>query len=140
MPRTKILLSALIISILNLASVVIGFTLYKLSGDAPQLLVQIPAALVSGILLVMVWVVGFRRVNGLKAPEDYMAVLLLAFPIGAAVFTGVHFVVTGYLTSFGNIGPIWGLQFAENMLALPLAVAFKRRFLNRDDEANSDVQ
>jgi len=94
--RSKILLSALIISVLNLASVVIGFTLYKLSGGAPQLLVQIPAAVVSGILLVAVWVIGFRRVNGLSAGEDYMAVLLLAFPIGAAVFTGVHFVITGY--------------------------------------------
>ena len=87
----------------------------------------------------MVWVVGFRRVNGLKAPEDYMTVLLLAFPIGAAVFTGVHFVITGYLTSFGNIGPIWGLQFAENLIALPMAVAFERRILHREDVAHFEA-
>ena len=121
MQWSEILLSALVISVLNLASVVIGFLSYIFSGAEAQLLVQIPVSLISGVLLVIGWIVGFRRLHRLSAGEDFIAVMLVAYPMGAVIFTGVHYVVTGYLTSLGNIGPLWGLQLAENALALPVA-------------------
>ncbi|RKZ16887.1 hypothetical protein DRQ50_05620 [bacterium] len=127
MPRPVIFISAVVVAVLNLASIGLGFWAFKLTGGTAQLAVQVPVCLVCGILLVMTWVVGFRRVNGLVAGEDHMAVFLLAFPVGAVVLVAVHYVVTGYLTSVGNIIAVVALQFVQNVLALPLAAGLERR-------------
>ncbi len=134
----KIFLSSLIVSVLSLASVVIGFLSFKLTGAEHQLLVQIPITLTVGVLLVMMSVIWFRQAFGLEAGADKMAVILLALPLGAVVFTGVHYVVTGYLTSIGNIGPLLGLQFSVNMIAFPLAIEIEKRMLRKKNALTSE--
>ncbi len=137
MTGRKIFLCSLIVSVLSLASVVVGFLSFKLSGAEHQLLVQIPVTLAVGVLMIMGSVIWFRRAFGLEAGADKMAVILLALPLGAVVFTGLHYVMTGYLTSFGNIGPLWGLQFAENMFAFPLAAELEKRMLRQKNALHS---
>ena len=126
MKKLHLLLSSTVIAAVNLASIVVGFLVYSLIGDVPQLAVQLPVALAVGILGVAAWLLLFRRFHQLVPDEDYIIVFLAAFPMGTVLFALVHYAVTGYLTSFGNIGGVWGLQFAENMIALPVVASILR--------------
>ena len=135
----RLLLSALVIAVLNLASVVIGFMVHGLSGAGDQLAVQLPVAFLTGVGLVVVCVAFFDRYSGLREGADYMAVFLLVFPVGTAVFAVTHFIVTGYVTSIGNI--VYGIPvyFVENAIALPLGAALARRRRGWQDGATLEV-
>ena len=117
---------AVIIAVINLASIVAGFWAYRLLDGPGQLIVQIPVAMATGICGVMLFCAGPARRLGLEPGPDYILVILLAFPAAALIFTCIHFLVAGYLTSFGNILGAWSLQFAENTLALLMATALVR--------------
>jgi len=119
--------SAAVIAVVNLASIVVGFVVFSLLENAPQLVIQVPVAFAFGMLGVVAWLVLFRRFHKLVPDEDYIVVFLMGFPLGAVLFTCVHYLVTGYLTSFGNIGGAWAMQFAENTIALPVAASILRR-------------
>ncbi len=114
----KIFISAFSVSLYNLVSGILGYACYNLFGGENQLAVQVPVSLLSGILLIVVWVVYFQKINGLQSDRDFLAVLLLAFPVAAVLFTGVHYFVTGYLTSWGNIVSLVMVQFVENTFGL----------------------
>lgn len=134
-----LLLSSTVIAAINLASIVIGFLAYYLLGNMPQLAVQVPVAFVVGILGVAAWLVLFRKFHKLVPDQDYIIVFLAAFPMGTILFALVHYVVTGYLTSFGNIGGVWGLQFAENIIALPIVASMLRDSHGTRFERNHSV-
>lgn len=127
MRTTRLLICAAGLSLVNLASVVLGFWLYKMVGGANQLAIQLPVALSTGILGGALWLGLCGRFARIDPVRDHVVVLLLAFPVAAAVFTPVHYAVTGYLTSFGNIVAVWFIQFAENIVAIPVASALARR-------------
>jgi hypothetical protein len=116
----KLTLGALFLSVVNQASIVVGFLCFKLSASDEQLAVQVPVTLITGIVLAAVLVRRLRRFLGPARGADHATVFLLAFPLGAAVFTPVHYVFTGYLTSFGNIAGLWMVQLFENAIAIPL--------------------
>ena len=119
--------SASAIAVINLASIAVGFFAYSLIENSPQLLIRFSVGYSVGLAGVVGWLVLLRRWHTLVPGSDYMLVFLLSFPLGAVFFTGVHYAVTGYLTSFGNIGGAWAMQFAENVVALPIAAAILRR-------------
>ena len=131
MKSKPIWISSLAVAFLNLASIVIGFAIYFLSGVDSQLMVEVPTAFVLGIVLVIGWLAGLHRYLGLDPEEDFILVFFFAFPAGAVLFTIVHFIVAGYLTSAGNIVGIFALQGGENMVALPVAAALVRRRATR---------
>jgi len=122
-----ILANAAVISILVFGAVAVGFFAYGLLGVRDQTLVQVPIALISGVAAVVAWLVGTRRVNRLVVDRDYIVVFLAVFPVSAVIWVPVHYVVTGYLTSFGNVGALWGIQFAVNSIALVIAASLVRR-------------
>lgn len=127
MHSAKLILNATVVGVLNLASFVIGFLIFKISGSGEQMLIQGTAAFLIAVTLVVVWLVVFRKFNRLKVEYDYIRVFLLAFPCTAAVFVPVHYVVTGYLTGIGNIIAIGAYLFPINALALAVAAAIIRR-------------
>lgn len=127
MHSAKLILNATVVGVLNLASFVIGFLIFKISGSGEQRLIQGTAAFLIAVTLVVVWLVVFRKFNRLKVEYDYIRVFLLAFPCTAAVFVPVHYVVTGYLTGIGNIIAIGAYLFPINALALAFAAAIIRR-------------
>jgi len=123
----KLILNAVMIGVLNLASLLIGFFIFRMSGSGEQRLVQGTAALIVAVALVVVWLVLFRKFNRLKVEYDYILVFLLAFPCATMVFVPAHFVMTGYLTGIGNIVAIGAYQFPMNVLALAIAATILRR-------------
>jgi len=127
MHTAKLILNATMVGVLNLASFVIGFFIFRISGSGDQRLIQGTAAFVIAVTLVVIWLVVFRKFNRLNVEYDYIRVFLLAFLCTAAVFVPVHYVVTGYLTGIGNIIAIGAYLFPINALALAVAAAIIRR-------------
>lgn len=123
----RLILNALVIGALNLFSFVIGFWIFSLGGSGDQRLVQGSAAFMVAVLLIVTWLVGFRGVNRLEVEHDFIRVFLLVFPCTPVLFVPVHYVVTGYLTGFGNLLAIAAYQFPMNALALAIAAAILRR-------------
>jgi hypothetical protein len=122
---TASLLHGLALAAINVAAVLVGFALYKISGVANQLTVQIPVAvLISGAAFAL-WYVGARRVGGerflLRGPSSYVWTYVLALAWLPALFVPLHYVTQGYLTSFANIYYTWLFQAPTNVAALAAA-------------------
>ncbi len=127
MHTVKLILNATMVAVLNLASFVIGFFIFRISGSGEQRLIQGTAGFLIAVTLVVIWLVVFRKFNRLNVEYDYIRVFLLAFPCAALVFVPIHFVITGYLTGIGNIVAIGFYLFPMNALALAIAAALIRR-------------
>jgi len=129
--------SAGAVSIICLGSVVCGFWVHKISGAGNQIAIQVPASLVAGALGIVVW---FGFIAPLRAGEFggiYLRVVALSFPVCAALFVVTHYMVTGYLTSFGNIAAAWVLLLGECLMAAPVCSALARRAVFRQDFESS---
>ena len=127
MQAVKLILNALVIGALNLASFLIGFFIFKLAASGEQRLIQGGSAMVVGISLVVLWLALFRKFNRLQVEFDYIKVFLLVFVCTPVIFVPVHYVMTGYLTGIGNILAIAAYQFPMNALALAIAAALVQR-------------
>ncbi len=127
MQTVKLVLNALVIGALNLASFLIGFFIFKLSASGDQRLIQGTAAMIVGISLVVAWLVLFRKFNRLQVEFDYIKVFLLVFVCTPVIFVPLHYVMSGYLTGIGNILAIAAYQFPMNVLALAIGAAILRR-------------
>lgn len=127
MHAVKLVLNALMIGALNLASFVLGFWIFKLSASGAQRLVQGTAAMIIGVSLVVGWLVLFRKFNRLQVEFDFLKVFLLVFVLTPVLFVPVHYVLTGYLTGIGNIIAIGTYQFPMNALALTIGAALVKR-------------
>jgi hypothetical protein len=127
MHRLQIILSALVIAACNLVSMILGFWAYKLGGGDNQIAMQLPVLILTGVALVAAWVALGSRWSGLHSGADMMAAYLLCLPAGALLFTGAHFLTTGYLTSASNLSAMAALQICQNLVALPLGAAWRER-------------
>jgi len=122
----RILAAAIAVALANLASVVAGFWAWRLSGRPDQLAVQVPVTMAVGVAAVVALTALAVRRGWLPGDVTWLAVLLAALPAGAAILVAAHFVVTGYLTGFGNVAALAVLQLAENLVALPLGVRLRQ--------------
>ena len=127
MVKTRRVINATILAGISLASIVVGFWLFRFLGASHQLAIQMPSALLTGASGMVLWLRGFRRLHGLDPSTDYVPTLLLGFPICAILVVAGHYLVTGYLTAFGNVAGAWFVMFAEFVLAAPLAARGSRR-------------
>ena len=125
----KLALSAFVFAGINFVGIAVGFLAYYVSGNPNQLLIQIPLAAVVSVGGVIVWLLYFGRWHRLELEVDTICVFLLSFPAAAVLFTGLHYLFSGYLTAFGNIMALWVFAFLTNIPALALAAAIWRRRL-----------
>lgn len=119
------LLHGLALAAINVAAVLVGFALYKISGGAYQLAVQVPAAAFLSVGGFALWYVLARRLGGewfrLRGLAAYAGTYLFAFAWLPALFVPLHYVTQGYLTSFANIYYTWLFQAPTNVAALAVA-------------------
>ncbi len=125
-----ILIGAIIVAGLDLAALVIGFVVWNLSGAANQIAVQLPVSYLAGIPLVLGWVRLWQRLLAASATQ-VVVLLAVAVPCGALVFTGAHYALSGYLTSYANILWLWFFQLTANLPALLVVTRTARRRLRR---------
>ena len=123
----KLVLNAFVFSGFNKVGIAVGFLAYHYSGFPNQLMIQVPLAVAVSVAGVMMWLLYFGRWHRLDLEADAFYVFLLTFPCGALLIVPIHYLLTGYLTGFGNILGGWVFAFLANVLALVLAAGVWRR-------------
>lgn len=123
----KLIINAAVISILNIVSFSIGVLGVTLLKPTEHFAVQIPLTITTGVLLVVAWILLGQRHHGLVKGEHFMLVFILAFPVGGVLVMIIHFLTQGGVPSAGFLAATVPLQFAENVIGLPVAVALASR-------------
>jgi hypothetical protein len=122
MKRARIAVNSLILACCVIFSIIIGFAVYKHSGHANQLAVQIPVAGATCIITFLVWtLVLARRVwSGLflRGTHEYLWVFGAGLLWSPAIFVPLHLFTQGYLTSFENILSMWYFQIPASAVTL----------------------
>jgi hypothetical protein len=125
-----IALHSLVLAVANLGSILVGFAAYGVAGSVNQIAVQVPVAVVLTVVGFSLWLVMCHRAGQLtidvEAAADATWIYLLAVPWAIALFTPLHFVTQGYLTSLGNIFAVVVFQGVVNIITVPVAVALVR--------------
>jgi hypothetical protein len=119
----KTLKSALALATINFGSGILGFWSWRLSGLNHQVGVQLPVTMVLGVTLVMLWFTRGGSSFGARSGGDYTRIMGAAFLVLVAAFVPLHFLLTGYLTSLGNILALGLVQTVQNILGMILAEA-----------------
>lgn len=117
----RIAASGLVLALINLGSGVLGFWLFKLSGGNRQLDIQLPVTMVVGVILAALWLLRGAPRLGVHPGRGHLLSVLGAFPAVVVLFVPLHFVLTGYLTSFANILAIWLMQALHNAPGMIIA-------------------
>ncbi|MBK9473029.1 MAG: hypothetical protein IPO18_12215 [bacterium] len=125
------LLNATFISLVNLASGVIGFWAWHLGGSTNQIAVQWPVAVLTGTAIVALWLVLLPRLHRMASGAEYVITFLIAFPLAAAIFAAVHYAMTGYVTALGNILALWAILIPQVLIAGAIWVASNGRQLKQ---------
>ena len=129
----RLLLSATAVSLISLVSIVAGFWAFKGVGAANQIAVQVPVALLAGIAGLVGWFRVARRAHLLRAGTDIALIFAASIPVSAALLTLGHYLITGYLTAFGNIAATWPLLFGQYVIAALIAAETAPRQAGQGD-------
>lgn len=127
MRMARLLGVAAALAVISLVSIGFGFWMARIAGTANQLAVQLPVAILVGVAGMVGGLHILRPRYGLNPAQEFVPTLLLAFPVSGLLVVGVHYLVTGYLTAFGNVMGAWFVLFVEAVIALPIAAAAGHR-------------
>ncbi|MDH4338394.1 MAG: hypothetical protein OEX18_14065 [Candidatus Krumholzibacteria bacterium] len=117
-----------VLALINLASILVGFAVFTLSGSGHQVAVQVPVALLGTVagFAAWLWLVRRSRLGWDRTRlRQRAAVFVLAFLGAAVVFIPLHFFTQGYVTAWSNVTALWAFQAPANLLAMLVA---ERRF------------
>lgn len=113
----------LVLTLADLAGVVVGSVVaYRLSGQADQIWIQLPVALVITIGLVIGWLLALRRSRFRRflpaSPAELGASVAASLGWGVGLFLPLHFVTQGYVTAVGNLVALAVYQLLVNTVAM----------------------
>jgi len=129
--------NALALAAANFGSGVLAFWLWRVSGINNQVGVQLPVTMIVGVTLVTIWFTRSGTRFGALSGRDHARIIGAAFLVLAAVFIPLHYLLTGYLTSFANLLALWLVQAAQNILGMILAEARLRERAEREENAGA---
>jgi len=113
-----------VLAAVNFASIIGGFAVYYLAPWDRQLAIQIPVAILLNTVVFVGWFAlthrGRWRRLALREPVDLLGVFAMALLWAPLIFVPLHLVISGYLTSVGNLLAGVLYQFAANLLLLPI--------------------
>ena len=133
----KVIVNSLILTIINISSILIGFYVYYLVKASNQIAVQAPVACFVSVMSFLLWkFISWRFIKklDLKEKEEYIVVFFLSMLFSPIIFVPLHYVTQGYLTSPQNIIGIWLFQLPTNILVLTVYSKFSA-LLNYKNEA-----
>ena len=124
-----ILINGLILSIVNILSILIGFFVYYLTKSQTQIAIQIIVACFSSVILFLLWeFISYEHFpkTGLATKSDYWVTFFLSLIFTPFIFIPLHYLTQGYLTSWQNITSIWMFQIPTNFLVLNIYKNFSK--------------
>ena len=121
----RICLHGLVLTLVNLGSIILAFGVYQFFRSWNQIGVQGTIAAILSIVAFYVYTKRFSKtwckISGIK---ELVGVYVMAFVWCPVVFIPLHYINRGYLTSFSNILATWFFQIPVNFLALFLVYKF----------------
>lgn len=127
-----ILINSLILTIVNLGTILAGFVVYYISKSGNQIAIQVISACLLSLILFMFWHYishrYFKRFE-IESKLNLVAVYLFSLIWTPIIFTPIHYITQGYLTSWDNINGIWMFQVPTN--ALILLIYYRYSYLLR---------
>jgi hypothetical protein len=125
MKTFRLLFHSFTLALIDIGAILAGFGIYTLARSAPQLAVQVPAAVLIAILSFFLWslLIGrwCPRKLFLESLSELVGVWFLALLWSPTLFIPLHYLGRGYLTSWANIWNLWLFQMPVNVLALVVA-------------------
>ena len=124
----KIIIHAFVLTMVNIAAILVAFGIYKMVDNITpinQRALQTPLAMALSVAAFLTWIfIANRYFNRLKleGSGEYMAVFFVALLWNPILFTVLHYLTQGYLTSFANILLLWIFQIPVNLVAVLIAV------------------
>jgi hypothetical protein len=123
---TRIGVNSFTLVIINIASVIVAFGLYKIihqNFPLNQITTQAPIAALLSISGYLVWSLIVHKLKPsinlqLQKLNEYVWVFLASLLWNPIIFIPLHYFTQGYLTSSGNIINFWLFQIPVNLLSL----------------------
>lgn len=113
----------LLLSLVNLISIILGFIFYYLFETPNQIEIQLPIAVLLSCLFFTMSV--FLLIKSKKeismSAFSVIRIYLFSMLWTPVVFVPLHYVTQGYLTSMENILYTWFFQAATNILVLAMS-------------------
>lgn len=124
-----VMINGLVLSLINIFSILIGFFVYYLTKSQTQIAIQIIVACFSSATLFLLWEFishdHFPKID-LATKSDYRLTFLLSLFFTPFIFVPLHYVTQRYLTSWQNITSIWMFQIPTNFLVLNIYKNFSK--------------
>lgn len=118
----KYIFYGLLLSLVNLISIILGFVFYYLFKTPNQIEIQLPTAVLLSCLFSTMSV--FLLIKSKKEISmsvfSVIRIYLFSMLWTPVVFVPLHYMTQGYLTSIGNILYTWIFQATTNILVLAM--------------------
>jgi hypothetical protein len=122
MRALRFYLNGFVLSFVNIASISIGFGVYRSLGSVNQIAVQAPVAALLSVLCFVVWSLYTQRSPlkniMLRTKGEFAWAYFSSLLWNPVIFVPFHFLTQGYLTSVGNLIALWLFQLPVNLLAI----------------------
>lgn len=119
-----------VLAVIDILSILLGFVVYVIVRPAPQLMVQVPIAGASAVVLFVLWVLAIERRERRSARYhrwEWVLIGLGSLVIAPVLFVPLHYIGRGYLTGWGNLIALWIFQIPVNLIALLAAARISGR-------------
>lgn len=140
-------INGLILTIINIGSILIGYYVYYVSNIKNQIAIQVTVACLASVVLFIIWkFICFELIRkfDINKKSHYIYTFLTSLIWTPVIFIPLHFIAEGYITSIQNILGIWLFQVPTNILILKIHHNFSTLMDIRDrintNRGKSDVQ
>jgi hypothetical protein len=118
----KYIFYGLLLSLVNLISIILGFVFYYLFKTPNQIEIQLPIAVLLSCLFFTMNVFLLIKSNKEISMSVFSVIRIYLFSMlwTPVVFVPLHYMTQGYLTSIGNILYTWIFQATTNILVLAM--------------------
>lgn len=130
----KYIFYGLLLSLINLISIILGFVFYYLFKTPNQIEIQLPTAVILSCLFFTMSV--FLLIKSKKEISmsvfSVIRIYLFSMLWTPVMFVPLHYMTQGYLTSMGNILYTWFFQAVTNILVLAMTKLTLEIFLKNE--------
>lgn len=129
----KYIFYGLLLSLINLISIILGFVFYYLFKTPNQIEIQLPTAVLLSCLFFTMSVLLIKSKKEISMSVfSVIRIYLFSMLWTPVVFVPLHYMTQGYLTSMENILYTWFFQAVTNILVLAMTKLTLEMFLKNE--------